>query len=78
MIDINNLDDLTLQINQQLKVPKSNDIEENIEETYIVKRGDTLWSISKDFDIPVSELKELNNLTSNLLSIGQELKIKRT
>ena len=40
---------------------------------YTVKSGDSLWSISKKFGVSVSELKEANNLSSNLLSIGQNL-----
>lgn len=43
---------------------------------YIVKKGDTLYSIARDNNLSVSELKQLNNLTSNTLSIGQRLKIK--
>lgn len=46
------------------------------ENTYIVKSGDTLWSIARKFNITVNELKSLNNLTSNALSIGQVLKVK--
>ena len=70
LIDINNLNNLTLQIGQKLLVPK---IEENI---YMVEKGDTLWSIAKKNNIDVNTLKELNNLTSNLLSVGQQLLIK--
>ena len=44
-------------------------------DTYIVKRGDTLYSIANKYDITVDKLKELNNLTSNTLSIGQILKV---
>lgn len=72
LIEINNLSDLTIYENQKLLVPKK-DIDKDI---YIVQPGDTLWSISKKNNITVNELKELNNLTSNLLSINQELKIK--
>ena len=42
---------------------------------YVVKRGDSLWSIAKKYGITVDELKQLNNLNSNMLSIGQTLKI---
>lgn len=80
LIKLNNLDNLTLQINQQLKVPKTSIESPPLDNTeyYIVKNGDTLWSISREFNISVNELKELNNLSSNLLTIGQQLKIKRT
>ena len=72
LIDINNLNNLTLQINQKLLVPK----QENGENYYIVEKGDTLWSIAKKNNIEVNTLKELNNLTSNLLSVGQQLLLK--
>lgn len=41
--------------------------------TYTVKSGDTLWTIAKNYGLTVNELKALNNLTGNLLSVGQEL-----
>lgn len=74
LIELNNLKDLTLQKNQSILVPKQ---QENIEtDLYIVKKGDTLWSISNKLNIPVQTLKELNNLNSNLLKVNQQLKIK--
>lgn len=72
LIELNNLTDLTISIGQKLLVPKI-DSEENI---YIVEKGDTLWSIARKNNITVQELKELNNLTNNTISIGQILKIK--
>ena len=74
LIDLNNLEDLTLQIGQSLVVPSKPNIEE--ENTYIVEKGDTLWSVSKKLGITVNELKEINNLDNNLLSIGQVLYTK--
>ncbi|MDD3392467.1 MAG: LysM peptidoglycan-binding domain-containing protein [Bacilli bacterium] len=47
-------------------------------DTYVVKAGDSLWSIAKKYDVTVDELKAANNLTANLLSIGQILKIPVT
>lgn len=42
---------------------------------YVVKKGDSLWSISKKYGISVDELKRLNNLSNNLLSVGQTLRV---
>ena len=46
-----------------------------VTDTYKVMKGDTLYGISKKLDTSVDELKKINNLTSNSLSIGQILKI---
>jgi N-acetylmuramoyl-L-alanine amidase len=48
------------------------------ENYYIVKKGDTLWSIARNYGLTVTELKELNNLSSNTLSVGEVLKIAKT
>ena len=75
LIEINKLTNLTLKIGQQLLVPKQ--VEEDIgENVYVVQKGDTLWSIANKLNIPVNTIKELNNLTSNLLTIGQQLIIQ--
>ncbi|MDA2920164.1 LysM peptidoglycan-binding domain-containing protein [Desulfobacterota bacterium AH_259_B03_O07] len=47
--------------------------EEDIE--YIVVKGDTLWGISKRFGVTVNDLYEANGLTSDLILVGQKLKI---
>ena len=45
--------------------------------TYTVKKGDTLYSISRAVGVSVATLKSLNHLSSNALSIGQKLIIKK-
>ena len=42
---------------------------------YIVRVGDTLWSIAKKYNISVNELKEINKLSNNLLKVGMKLQI---
>jgi flagellum-specific peptidoglycan hydrolase FlgJ len=43
---------------------------------YVVVKGDTLYSISKKFNIPIEALKKQNNIFDNAISIGQNLKIQ--
>ena len=44
---------------------------------YIVKKGDSLWSIANKYGVTVKELKEINKLTSNTLKVGQTLKLTK-
>jgi LysM repeat protein len=41
--------------------------------SHVVKKGETLYSISKLYDIEISELKKQNNLLTNELSINQKI-----
>ncbi|WP_130736402.1 glucosaminidase domain-containing protein [Flavobacterium sp. J27] len=43
---------------------------------YIIQQGDTLYSLSKKFNVSVEELKKINGLKDNSLSIGQKIKVK--
>ena len=74
---INNLSSNLLSIGQKLKVPDSTSNDNNNDNTYIVKSGDTLYSIANKYNTTVSNLMNINNLKTNLLSIGQELKLKK-
>ena len=47
----------------------------NNDSDYVVKKGDTLFSISKKYNLSVDEIMKKNNLKNNQLSIGQKLKI---
>lgn len=70
----NNLTSNTLQIGEILRIP-TKEIYEEEENIYIVKKGDSLYSIANKYNTTVEELKRINNLTSNILSIGQILKL---
>lgn len=71
---LNNLTNDTLSIGQQLKIP-TNIIEETDYIVYQVKPNDTLYSIARIYDTTVNAIKSYNNLTSDLLTIGQTLQI---
>ena len=70
--DLNNLTTNLLSIGQVLLIPTNT----NLETTYTVQKGDSLYSIAKKYNTTVDKLKQLNNLTSNLLSIGQILIVR--
>ena len=70
----NNLTSNTLQIGEVLRIP-TKEIYEEEENIYIVKKGDSLYSIANKYNTTIDELKRINNLTSNILSIGQVLKL---
>ncbi|MFY7936460.1 MAG: glucosaminidase domain-containing protein [Flavobacterium sp.] len=43
---------------------------------YTIQQGDTLYSLSKKFNQSVEDLKKMNNLIDNTISIGQKIKIQ--
>ena len=80
LIKDNGLTSNTLSIGQTIRIrtPQMEVIEECFgpsysENTYIVKKGDSLYSIARNFNTTVQSIKTKNNLKSNTLSIGQKL-----
>jgi flagellum-specific peptidoglycan hydrolase FlgJ len=63
------------QMVEELKVEYKN-LVINSMASYVVEKGDTLYSISKKFELRVEDLKQKNNLSDNTLSIGQRLMVK--
>lgn len=49
---------------------------QNSEKEYVVTKGDTLYSLSKKFNISIDDLKRKNNMQSDSLSVGQVIHIK--
>lgn len=77
--DYNNLSTTNLSIGQRLLIPtKTVSTPSEGYQTYIVKKGDNLYSIANKYNTTVDEIKSLNNLTSNILSINQKLLIPST
>ena len=68
-MDINNLTNTNLSVGQVLNLIPTTAT------NYIVKPGDTLYSIAREYNITPGDIKSENNLTSNILLVGQELKL---
>ena len=79
IIDINNLKNTNLSIGQQIRIPEiyNDEFLELPEFTnYTVKKGDSLYSIAKSFNVTTSDIIKDNSLTNNIITIGQNLKIR--
>src|SRR5699024_1717363 len=82
---LNNLKSDLIYVGQKLKVTGSSSSSKpetkpttpapSTGSTYTVKSGDTLSHIAVKYKTSVSELKKLNNLKSDLIYIGQKLKV---
>ena len=69
--NLNNLTSNNLSIGQILKIPTTTNTNNSI--IYTVQKGDSLYSIAKKYNTTIDNIKKKNNLTSNLLSIGQKI-----
>ena len=70
---LNNLSSNNLSIGMILKIPLYSNKQNEETNVYVVKSGDSLWSIARMFNSTVDEIKSLNSLKSNVLRIGQRL-----
>ena len=44
--------------------------------TYTIVKGDTLYNVSKRFNLTVDELKSLNGMTNDIIKLGQTIRVK--
>ena len=65
----------TLSVGKKLTIPSSSGTNPNNMFIYTVKKGDSLYSIAKKYDTTTDEIIKINNLKTNALSIGQQLKL---
>lgn len=77
LIKYNNLNSTLLSIGQILRIPIAEEEIPSVENyiPYTVKLGDNLYAIARNYNTTVNEIMNYNNLKSNLLSVGQVLKI---
>lgn len=78
--ELNNLQNDNLAINQTLIIKPNNTSTStnNTKNTYTVKQGDSIYSIAKKFNTTPEIIIDINNLTSPLLTIGQQLIISNS
>lgn len=70
----NNLTSDVLTVGQQLKIPS----EKGKYTTHTVKSGDTLSLIARDYHVNLQDLKTWNNLSSDVIRVGQVLRLTST
>ena len=75
LAEMNNVDASSLKIGQVLLIPIKAGVNPDNMFMYTVKKGDSLYSIAKVYGTSVNKIKELNYLKSDLLSVGQVLRI---
>ncbi|NNC50497.1 MAG: LysM peptidoglycan-binding domain-containing protein [Flaviramulus sp.] len=75
LIERYNLDEFDKEV-LGVKYEKFETYNEANASTYTVSKGDTLYSISRKFNMTVKELQNINGLNNTTISIGQELIVK--
>ncbi|RED38600.1 peptidoglycan endopeptidase LytF [Winogradskyella eximia] len=84
----NNLETTLINKGQRLRVrnfdvksetmTSTDDLSENANANYhIVQKGNTLFSISRQYNLSVQDLKRINSLETNLINVGQKLRVKK-
>ena len=80
IISLNYLKNTNLTVGQVLRIPEMYTKEEDMIMpqfiNYVVKRGDTLYSIARNNNVAVDTIMKDNNLTSNNLVVGSTIKIR--
>ena len=72
LMRVNNMTSTLLRIGKQLIVPGNG----NNKLTYYVENDDTLYNIARKFNMPMDEIKKLNNLNTDDVILGQLLTIR--
>ena len=78
LINLNDIQGANIRVGQVLKIPSETGTNPDSTFTYTVKKGDTLYSIARRYDTTADNIKKLNNLKTNNLSIGQKINIPET
>src|SRR5690625_3920156 len=74
--EVNNLTSDIILPSETLETSNKSTKEEKVESTHTVKSGETLSGISLDYGVKVNELKDWNDLNSDIIVVNQELLVK--
>ena len=82
---VNQLEDSRIYVNQDLFIPTSESPStrfasqpNTVKQLYAVRQGDSLWDISRDQGVTISQIQKLNNLSGNHIKQGQVLVLTET
>lgn len=64
-----------LSIGQEILIPVREETGESV--THTVQAGETLFAISKKYDVDIEEIQKLNGMSDVALNVGQELVIRK-
>lgn len=73
--DFNKLRSNRLSLKQKLIIPVNKQYVPKTNTSYTVKSGDTLESISKYFNVSITDLKKKNKLDTSMIKIGEKLSV---
>lgn len=78
---LNNTSDSLISVGQEIIINADNSVNTSTintihDDIHIVEKGETLYGLSKTHTISIARLKELNQLNSNTISIGQKLRLR--
>ncbi len=90
IMSLNKMSNSTIYVGQKLIIKQTTNVNSSsnnstvttttttVNKTYVVKSGDTLWSISRNYKVNVNDIIKWNNLKSTTLYVGQKLNLQAT
>jgi len=69
--------DSKLYVGEKVKIPAAGEtvVASGVAKTHTVEKGETLYQLSKKYDVTVNQLRDWNNITGNNIQVGQVLKV---
>jgi LysM repeat protein len=64
------------ELHKNLRLSENEILYNNTSNFHLVNRGETLYSIAKKYKLTINELKSKNSLNTDLIKVGQKLKIR--